>query len=150
MDARISANSSLDSCTMHGLSTQFQKYGHQDMRPCLLQRLRGRATSLAVTQMSKLQQIFWKQRLYARDSLRKALSIVMAPLFSNDSTVYYIFPCSRQFRVGQHSSSRRLLRFKLAWGFRIGLKAVGVWQSGSLNPCFSSTFKRSHLGTVGN
>jgi E3 ubiquitin-protein ligase BRE1 len=50
----ITANSSIDSCTLHGLSTQFQEYSNQDLRPCLLQRLCGGTTSFAVTKMPQL------------------------------------------------------------------------------------------------
>ena len=41
----------LDTCIVHRVPSQFQKYGDQDMRPCILQRLRGGASYVSLPQV---------------------------------------------------------------------------------------------------
>lgn len=57
--------SHLDACSVHGLSPQLQKYGHQDLRPRLLQGLCRRTPYLSLSQVSELQPIIREQRPHA-------------------------------------------------------------------------------------
>src|SRR5271155_3149112 len=52
----------LDSCNLHCVPKEFQRYRHQDLWTCVLQRLRRGTAYVKISQMSELQQVFWKQR----------------------------------------------------------------------------------------
>src|SRR5277367_4451905 len=59
----------LDSCNLHCVPKEFQRYRHQDLWTCVLQRLRRRTAYVKIPQMSELQQVFWKQRSHEGHSL---------------------------------------------------------------------------------
>jgi E3 ubiquitin-protein ligase BRE1 len=59
----------LDSCNLHCVSKEFQRYRHQDLWTCFLQRLRRRTAYVKIPQMPELQQVFWKQRSHEGHSL---------------------------------------------------------------------------------